>query len=178
MKIPIPDDWDRQEWLCVEIQWPASPQYVAILFGLLTELTRGRFWEESTGSVRAAQEIGWWIHDKNFPLSYCNDVAPPIPDSEILFTFVDGDGEGECAVSGCSIPYGKLRVDERGMLQYQYCGVWYDVENWNAAAVGGQPAAPDTEDITPEAPVSGIACQKAAWIAQEFVRMLRSACGC
>lgn len=71
MKIPIPSDWNGQDWRCVEVQWPDSPVFIAILQGLLTEVTRGRFWDEKTGLVTYAQGIGFEIHVRNFPLLPC-----------------------------------------------------------------------------------------------------------
>jgi len=72
MKIPIPDDWGGQSWRCVSIEWPDSPQYMAILMGFLSQLTRGRYWDEQSGTITDAQAVGWRIWDRNVPLRDCD----------------------------------------------------------------------------------------------------------
>jgi len=71
MKLPIPDDWNGQDWQCIEVQWPKSQKYNAVLLGLLSYLTRGRLWDESTGTIRDAQAIGWEVFYRNYPLTEC-----------------------------------------------------------------------------------------------------------
>jgi len=67
----IPGDWDGEAWRCVTIQWPDSVEYSRLLVGLLYTLTRGREYDESTGTVKDAQSVGWEIFDKNFPFLEC-----------------------------------------------------------------------------------------------------------
>jgi len=77
VQIPIPDDWDGLSWQCVQIEWPNSPQWLALLYGFLSQATRGRFWDEGTGSILNTQAIGWQIWDRNIPLADCaGDVIP------------------------------------------------------------------------------------------------------
>lgn len=58
-KRPVPDDWvdgvDGTSWvlLCV----PDSPDWHAAVWGALDQLTRGRHWEESTGSINETTRI-------------------------------------------------------------------------------------------------------------------------
>jgi hypothetical protein len=75
MQMPIPQDWDGDDWRCVEVWWPNSPLYIGILQGLLTDLTRGRFWDASTGSIKSAQAIAFEIFARNLPLNPCR-VCP------------------------------------------------------------------------------------------------------
>lgn len=51
MKMPIPTDWDGQSFCRFAVCWPDSPLWRIILRGLLTEPTRGYFWDERTGSI-------------------------------------------------------------------------------------------------------------------------------
>jgi len=51
MKMPIPADWDGQSFCRYAICWPDSPLWKIILRGLVTEPTRGFFWDEKTGSI-------------------------------------------------------------------------------------------------------------------------------
>jgi hypothetical protein len=71
MKLPIPEDWDGVSWQCIEVQWPDSVQYRGLLLGVLSLLTRGRLWDESTGTIRDAQAVGWQIFNRNYPLTEC-----------------------------------------------------------------------------------------------------------
>jgi hypothetical protein len=83
MKLPIPDDWPGDDWLCIEVQWPDSPMWVALLNGWLSQMARGRLWNEQTGSVLAAMAVGADIWLKNAPLNPCSDgAAPPAPTPE------------------------------------------------------------------------------------------------
>lgn len=66
-RVPIPDDWDGTSYCCQIISWPDSDAWNGILLGLLTWPTRGRFWDERTGTVTVAQEIGQEILAKNSP---------------------------------------------------------------------------------------------------------------
>lgn len=76
-RMPIPWDWDGEDWKCWAIEWPNSPLWNAILEGFVTTPMKGRFWDERTGSVQAAQEIGREIDRRNHPneevLMACND---------------------------------------------------------------------------------------------------------
>ena len=51
MKMPIPDDWDGVSFCRYAICWPDSPLWKIVLRGLVTEPTRGYFWDERTGSI-------------------------------------------------------------------------------------------------------------------------------
>lgn len=63
--IPIPDDWDGETWCCYVIEWPSSKRWRAILNGQVTAPSRGRFWDEKTGTVVDAQSIGLEIFVRN-----------------------------------------------------------------------------------------------------------------
>ncbi len=76
MKLPIPDDWNGTDWRCVEIWWPNSVKWLGVLLGMLSFLTRGRIWDERTGTVTDAQNVGWQIWDKNYPLTPCQECPP------------------------------------------------------------------------------------------------------
>jgi len=80
MKIPIPDDWDGQEWACIKIRWPNSVKWLGLLSGFLTTPKKGRLWDENTGSIADVQAIGWEILSRNFPFVACaaaNGETPP-----------------------------------------------------------------------------------------------------
>lgn len=63
--IPIPDDWSGMEWDCYVIEWPSSISWKAILLGQLTAPSKGRFWDERTGTITDAQAIGLEIFRRN-----------------------------------------------------------------------------------------------------------------
>jgi len=50
MRMPIPQDWEG-EFCRYSICWPKSLNWEIILRGLVTEPSRGFFWDEGTGSV-------------------------------------------------------------------------------------------------------------------------------
>lgn len=84
MKVPIPNDWNGEDYQCVKIYWPNSPQFWGILNGLLTIMTRGRYWEENTGNIAAMQKTAWDIFDLNYPFVSCSDSPiPPVKPDDI-----------------------------------------------------------------------------------------------
>ena len=158
MKLPIPDDWDGESFFCSQIQWPDSPQYVGLLIGFLSAMTRGRTWKESTGSVLDAQAIGREIFYMNFPFTDCNGDTSEDGNNEDPITGADQEALIGAICMECSIPYDSLRWNN-GVLEYRYCGNWY--------AVSGTPGAPDwgdpgDEDIgdEPDGWVGATACSK------------------
>lgn len=77
MRLPIPDDWNGQDWCKFAICWPDSLKYRAILRGYVTQLARGWTWDEKTGNLLAAIETGKLIRQHNIDLEEsimsCND---------------------------------------------------------------------------------------------------------
>jgi hypothetical protein len=65
MRIPIPDDWDGVSWCCYLVEWPESESWKAILNGQVTAPSKGRFWDERTGTITDVQEIGLEIFERN-----------------------------------------------------------------------------------------------------------------
>jgi len=72
----IPDDW-QGEYCCYAVQWPDSPQWLAILRGVLVLPGRGRFWDEHTGNIISACDVVRATYDNNLHLEgvimACND---------------------------------------------------------------------------------------------------------
>lgn len=77
MKLPIPDDWDGQTFECIQIEWPSSTLYRGILLGLLSQMSAGRLWDESTGSIIDQQTAMREIWARNYPLTACNGQECP-----------------------------------------------------------------------------------------------------
>jgi len=73
----IPDDWDGETFQCVEVHWPNSPQWWSILRGMVSEMARGRMWDEKTGSIKDTQEIGREIWARSFPFMPCGSTGCP-----------------------------------------------------------------------------------------------------
>jgi hypothetical protein len=133
-KIPIPDDWNGQAWTNVCIAWPNSTLYIGLLNGLLTYLTRGRIYDETTGDIKAAQAIGWEIWRRNQPFRPCGDSveAPKTPGLGML-PCIDGDlFEEDCEENmSANGPCPPLKI-EGGKLYWWQCCEWLEV-----GAIGG-----------------------------------------
>jgi len=71
VRVPIPDDFTG-EWECFSVYWPKSDKWNALLMGFLSYAMRGRFWDEKTGNVKGAIDIGWQIWGRNNPLYRCS----------------------------------------------------------------------------------------------------------
>jgi hypothetical protein len=157
-KISIPDDWNGVDWTCVQIQWPDSPLWLAILRGFIITPSRGRFWDQDTGIVTEVQQIGFLIEKLNYLLTECNGAPLPPPDPDVIEYFCGGGGDDEDDMGQCMTD---LTFED---------GVWY---KWfgpccKIAITGdGQTIAqPPPEDTTedPEEPQTW-ACNKASYMA-------------
>lgn len=71
MQIPIPDDWGGADWTCYNIAWPDSVLWQGLLVGFISQATRGRFWDEKSGSIAAIQSVGREIFERNYPFVDC-----------------------------------------------------------------------------------------------------------
>lgn len=63
----IPDDWTN-EYCRYSVCWPNSPQWLAVLRGVLTLPATGRFWDEHTGTITEAQAVIRETFDTNLHL--------------------------------------------------------------------------------------------------------------
>jgi len=72
----IPSDWTG-EYCCYAVEWPNSPQWLAVLRGVLALPAKGRFWDEHTGNIIEAQNVVKETYDNNLHLREvimaCND---------------------------------------------------------------------------------------------------------
>lgn len=114
MKVNIPSDWDGNEWTCVKLAWPNSAQWLSLLAGLVTSPTRGRWYNEQSGTIKDAQEIGLAILDRNLPFTLCND-AMPAPQTVVEYlrgagiVIMESDDMGQ-VVTDVTIENGVLKV--------------------------------------------------------------------
>jgi len=105
--MPIPDDWDGEQWCCHVVEWPSSEQWTAILLGLITTPQRGRFWDGRTGTITAAQAVGLQIFQRNL-LEVCEmgcleDLADAISTLALsISTSISNAGGCGCAGTGGS----------------------------------------------------------------------------
>lgn len=101
--IPIPSDWDGETWECFSVQWPDSQLYRGLLLGQLTALTRGRFWDERSGSIIDAQQVGLEIQARNIDLEKvlmtCNEDALSIL-TDLTNAVLTTGGGGVCCPGG------------------------------------------------------------------------------
>lgn len=154
-RITIPSDWS-DDWACVEIQWPDSPEWLAILRALILSPIFGRFWDEKTGSVRSAQSVGFEIEEKNIPLVACNGrevedggSAGCVPFGAII---MESEDMGQ-VVTDVQIVDGKIRVF------FGPC-CWHDLDV--SGALEDQLLPPPPGDDVPDFPAleTGTACSK------------------
>jgi len=79
MQMPIPEDWNGEDYCRWAVCWPNSSKWKAILFGLLAQPSQGRFWDADTGYIKGIQADFQPFYDANFNLSEvimaCNDTG-------------------------------------------------------------------------------------------------------
>jgi len=169
VKIPIPDDWDGERWRCVEVRWPDSPMWLAILHGLLSYPARGRLWDERSGIITDVQETGRQIWDKNTPLVRCASEGDPVARPR----FDEIWGGGLIVESGESL--GQVVTDvtvEDGVI-YKWFGPCCKIAVGQIGDVGNLVApAPVTENPDPE--TFDWACAKAYAVGHKFYDFLLS----
>jgi hypothetical protein len=173
MKLPIPADWNGEDWRCIQVQWPDSPYWLAMLNGWLSQFKRQRTWDETTGDIDAVKEIGWQIWLANMMLTSCDGTpTPPLP-PEIIeqFTYLFAGDSEECEdeMSGCGSPTPPIKI-EGGHLWYWSCCQWNDIGTLD----GGGAAPPDDTTPTPPTPAD-LACRKAVAIVGYLFAMARDA---
>lgn len=161
MKLPIPHDWNGKDWLCLQVQWPDSVEYRALLAGFLSYLGRGRAYDEKTGTITTAQEIGWEIFNRNMPMHACagENYQPEQPNlGELPCDWCYEGVNEECGEMGCCVEALEWR---NGELWNRICGKWSKVEG---GGVGIPSQTDEDEDVvepaTPELE-SSWACAKA-----------------
>jgi hypothetical protein len=171
----IPNDYDGESYQCIEIQWPDSPQWRAILRGVISEMFRGRIWDETTGSIKATQEIGREIWARSYPFMPCGSTDCPEYESDVtvyvgsMFDDDFSDCEEQTTMSNCPIPPIKI---EDGILYWWHCCAWVPVGSIGSTA-GQLPDDPLNTEDDPEFQYS--ACGKATAIV-EMIYLIVSAC--
>lgn len=166
MKVPIPQDWDGEDWACVKIQWPNSQEYWGLLVGLLTLMHRGRFWDEDTGSIRDVQAVAWDIFTKNYPFTDCDNGQIDPPGDSVITCYASGGSDEDCDMGNCIT---NLEWGDDGKL-YMYFGPCCRVAVEGDAGAIVQPP-PDDPQIDPDDP-STWPCNKAAGIADSLFSVI------
>lgn len=126
MKFPIPDDWGGENWQCIRVEWPDSPVFTAILTGLLSALSVGWFWDERSGSVRDAQEIGRDIWERNYPLISCSGGTIEIDDTATGNSIAIIE-RGMQIMSLCGYNPKAFKVENGNLYVRDFCGEWVEV---------------------------------------------------
>jgi len=78
-QFPIPNDWDGESWICRELWVPDSVQWRALVRGAVYELTRGRAYDASTGSIAGVQIVAKEIFERflsSGPCTPCGEHEP------------------------------------------------------------------------------------------------------
>lgn len=133
-KLPIPQDWDGETWECVQIQWPRSTMWLAVLVGLITTPGRGRLWDERTGTITEVQDIASKIAEKNLPVMPCAgcDETPEtitLPPEIVYIGVSGGDGLGiEDDMSWvCGVNPSAFKIVDGVLSVKNFCGDWVEI---------------------------------------------------
>lgn len=169
MRITIPQDWDGEDWACVQIEWPNSPQWFAVLAGLISQVNRGWSWQETGGVGNDLPEVlavAQEILARNWPWRDCEGEVIPPPSVQ------NGNGHDGMEFAGGGLFCWEdcmPCIDISGMLKIEN-GVLYALDhccNWVAVgAISGNQSV-ETLDENPEydpesdPPQAWAACGKA-----------------
>lgn len=161
MNLPIPADWNGQDWRCIQIVWPDSPYWIAMLNGWLSQFKRGRLWDETTGDLLAVMAIGAEIWYRNQALPGCDGTPTPQPDPDVINQYLGGGCPGDCEDEMPCIDITSLLKIEGGKLYARNaCCEW---ELIGALTGGDNVEDPGDDPFTPpgETPPTFYACGKA-----------------
>jgi hypothetical protein len=170
MKVPIPNDWSGENWHCLQVQWPDSPQWTGLLTGILTLLTRGRYWDENTGTITEAQAIAWQIFNLAYPFVSCDgsELPPTDPDDiQKVISWFGGDGcdESEENMGACGYNPNAFKIEGGKFYVRDFCGEW--VEIGEMASPAEDPPEDIYDDMDPQPDF--YACGKISFMIDQFV---------
>lgn len=166
MQLPIPHDWDGENWTCIQVQWPDSPLWIAMLAGFLSQPARGRFWDADTGSIKDTQEIGWEIFDRNIPFVDCAGET-------VIIETPAGIGGGsmmcmeEMIMSLCGYNPKAFEIRDGSLWIRDFCGDW--VEIGELASTAEEPPEDPAGDVDP--PGGYKACGKVDHLVDQFIAL-------
>lgn len=91
---PIPNDWSGADFNGICIFWPDSPQWIAILSGLITMVSLETFWDETTGNIDNVLEAAYEIQERNTAYDGCGEEqATVIYSTELKTDAYKGDND-------------------------------------------------------------------------------------
>lgn len=162
----IPHDWDGQTWFCSQITWPESERWRAILTGLLSLPSRGRFYNGETGTILIAQAIGREIWARNIPYIECSSCESVPPETQIIYRggplLVENEDDMGQVVTN-------VEITDAGILRVYFGPCCF--EDYDLGALVGTGAAKrlnsgdDTKDLANDhSTTEDVACRKAAAI--------------
>lgn len=148
MQLPIPDDWDGETYDCFQIQWPRSAKWLAVLAGLISSPSRGRFWDSRTGSIIAVQEMGRFIDSLNMPFVDCDGGSSSItPDIETVHQFASQE-ESDYFMSLCGYNPKAFKIEGGALYVKDFCGEWVAIGALTGSPDSGVYDVPDDIDLT------------------------------
>lgn len=174
MKVPIPQDWNGESWTCVQVQWPNSPEWVAILTGFISVPGSGRFWDGKTGIITDTQSIGEEIWDKNWPFVSCGDVDPTPPDQNTIHCLIGSAETGineDTAMSLCGYNPNAFKIEDGVLWVRDFCGEWVAIGALASPNEDPPPNIWDDVDPTPDF----YACGKVEYIIDQFILLSNAA---
>lgn len=151
-RILIPSDWDGESWECFQIQWPNSPEWLAVLRGLVTLPMRGRNWDENSGTIKDVQQVGYQIEAANIPLTTCDGDGVPgdgeVAPVEVIRFIYTGDGEEVSDLSWvCGVNPAAFKIEDGVLSVRNFCGEWVEIGSLTSPT---DVAPPDVwEDVDP-----------------------------
>lgn len=98
-RIPIPDDWDEITWDCHMIEWPSSPLWRGLLRGFVSTPCRGWYWDERSGDLLEALELGKEILERNPIDMSCEEVVTALNLIVAQLAAIDVNVETQITVS-------------------------------------------------------------------------------
>lgn len=173
MEIPVPSDWDGETFKCVEVQWPDSAEWFAILSGLITSMARGYTWRVfSKAENDAIKAIGRDIVYRNLPYRDCctNGDNGDSPGGDLPPYAVGSGGCGDC--DDCEDDYMPgitwLEWDDGDL--YMYFGPCCRVLVEGEMNPGSSTPPDDPISDPPETPPS-YACRRAWYMADTLIQV-------
>lgn len=166
----IPGDWNGDDWTCYAIRWPDTPEFRHLLISMLFSLTRGRQWDDETGSVIDATKDGWAIYDNNTPLAACLNGSGTHEDVREVIRAIGGAiGKEDAIMSLCGYNPKAFKIENGSLWVRDFCGEWIEI---GALATVASDPIEEPPWVDPEDDDTWSKCGKAAG----YINTIRAIC--
>jgi hypothetical protein len=181
MRITIPQDWNGEDWACVQVDWPDSPQWFGVLAGLISQVNRGWGWQETAGvgnDIPQVMAVAQEILARNWPWRDCNGEIIPPPSGENGSSMAAAGGGLVCFMEcdmGCFDISSMLKIENGVLYALDHCCNWVEIGAIAGAGAVTEIDAPGYDEDNPDPEAEWYACGKAYTLGNRAAAVMQKA---